>query len=175
MDKVFTFRVLIDYEKDVFRDIQILSSQTFEDFHNAIQQAYNFDNKQMAAFYLSNDNWDKGDEIAMELMFENDTTSLMKDTVIASKIDEVGQKLVYVFDFMLMWCFFVELVKISPIDKKTKYPTCVHQFGIAPNQYEKELNFDDMSLNLEEDLNFDEDDEENDDIFKDFDDFDEYR
>ena len=43
MEKIFVFRVLIDYEKDVFRDIHIKSSQTFSEFHKAIQNAFDFE------------------------------------------------------------------------------------------------------------------------------------
>ena len=55
MEKVYVFRVLIDYEKDVFRDIQIKSTQTFTEFHQAIQEAFDFDGEQMSSFYLSNE------------------------------------------------------------------------------------------------------------------------
>ena len=113
MEKIFVFRVLIDYEKDVFRDIHIKSSQTFSEFHKAIQNAFDFDGQQMASFYMSNEDWDKGEEIAMEHISENQSNPLMHETNLEQMVEDVGQKLVYVSDFLLMWCFFIELVKIE--------------------------------------------------------------
>ena len=65
MSQTIRLRVLIDTEGDtnVFRDIDMLSNATFEDLHLAIQNAFNFDNSQMASFYESDDTWERGDEI----------------------------------------------------------------------------------------------------------------
>lgn len=169
MAKVYTFRVLIDYEKDVFRDIQMLETNTFTDFHNLIQEAFKFDGSQMASFYLSNENWDKGEEIAMEHIIDNDPAPLMHNTSITDKVSETGEKLVYVFDFLLMWCFFVEVVKIETVSDIDKFPAISHYYGEAPDQYSKEVSIDDNLFDL------DEDDAElggDNDIFEGFDDFD---
>ena len=37
----------------------------FESFFNAIIRAYDFQGDQMASFYISNENWDKGEEISL--------------------------------------------------------------------------------------------------------------
>ena len=64
--RIYNFRVLIESgEEDVIREIEISEDQTFEDFHDAIKKAFNFSGKQMASFYISNDEWEKGLEIAL--------------------------------------------------------------------------------------------------------------
>ena len=69
MQQVVQLRVLVDYEKDVFRDIEIRSDDTFMTLHEMIQQSFGFDNSQMASFYVSNADWEKGQEITlMEVM-----------------------------------------------------------------------------------------------------------
>ncbi len=139
--KVYRFRVLIDHEDDVFRDIDMLGDHSFEDFHYAIQESYEFDKMQMASFYMSNDNWDKGEEIALMDMSEDfgpEKLLTMEDTLIGDKLEKVGDKIVYVYDFMLMWCFFVELIAIRESEEGEEFPILVNEFGNAPDQYDKE-------------------------------------
>ncbi len=70
---IYKFRVLIEGEKQVFRDIEIKSDQNFEEFHQSILKAFDFDNEQMASFYLSDYDWNKGQEISLF-----DMSSLMR-------------------------------------------------------------------------------------------------
>ena len=56
------FRVLLDSkdQEKVFRDILISDSDNFESFYKAIISSFRFEGDQMASFYMSNDDWDKG-------------------------------------------------------------------------------------------------------------------
>ena len=63
--KTYVFRVVADIEEDVFRDIEILGSQNFEDLHDMIIESFDFTGDQMASFYMSDENWDKGEEIGL--------------------------------------------------------------------------------------------------------------
>ena len=67
---VYKFRVIVDTEEDVFRDIEIDTSSTFEQLHQSILQAFDFPEGEMASFYMSNDTWDKGTEISLMDMGE---------------------------------------------------------------------------------------------------------
>ena len=62
---IYRFRIILDTDEDVFRDLEIRSSATLEDFHNAINQAFGFDGSEMASFYTSNDLWEEGEEISL--------------------------------------------------------------------------------------------------------------
>ena len=62
---VYKFRVILDAEEDVFRDIAILESDTLEDLHNAIVNAFGFDGLEVASFYTCDDTWNQEDEIPM--------------------------------------------------------------------------------------------------------------
>ena len=61
------FRVLLDSkdQEKVFRDILISDTDNFESFYKAIISAFRFEGDQMASFYISNDEWDKGHEISL--------------------------------------------------------------------------------------------------------------
>lgn len=182
MTKIIRFRVVLDYENDVFRDIEIDEKSNFAQLHDMVQEAFGFDNSQMASFYVSDEEWEKGQEIALFDMNEpshneSDQPILpMKDTPIGSIITEKGQKLLYVFDFMLMWCFFIDVVSVSKAKENMILPRIVQRFGEAPDQYSKSPEFDmdieemdpdeHMRLSLEDEI---------DDMFDDFDSGDENR
>jgi hypothetical protein len=169
---LYTFRILLDCEQDVFRDIQIQGSQNFIELHKTIQNAFGFDNSQISSFYLSDDDWSKGEEISMMDMAGEQgegASYSMTNTSIESLADTNGQKLIYVSDFLLMWCFFVELVKISEPVKGFKYPNIELSIGDAPEQYSK-----DGDIEFETDAVNEKTDGEQD-IFDDFNDFDDYQ
>ena len=48
---VYKFRVILDSEEDVFRDIAIFAEDTLEDLHNAIFNSFGFDGMDVASFY----------------------------------------------------------------------------------------------------------------------------
>jgi hypothetical protein len=146
---VYRFRVSWEENEDVFRDIEIKSGQTFEDFHITIQEAFKFDNKHAASFFVSDDYWRKNQEITLrkeDLPLEPedikagvDPKKLMAETKIAKFIDQPHQRFVYVFDPNVQWSFLIEMLKIAEDNPKTKYPAIVKSFGTAPKQY-KQIN-----------------------------------
>lgn len=169
MTKAVKARIVLDYEQDVFRDILLPLNATFEDFHKEVLTSFKFPNNQMASFYLSNENWDKGDEIPLFDMNEEfgpKALSTMSDVKLFEKITEPGARLVYVYDFFLMWCFFVEIIEI--LETPETLPKLVTEFGVAPNPNDKEP---DLHFEVEggSDLGFDEN-EDHDDVFGDFED-----
>ncbi|NJW55911.1 plasmid pRiA4b ORF-3 family protein, partial [Salinimicrobium oceani] len=52
---LYRFRIILDAEEDVFRDIEIMADNTLEDLHNTILQSFGFDGTEMASFYISDD------------------------------------------------------------------------------------------------------------------------
>ena len=143
MKQAIRFRVLIDTneEKDVFRDIELTSDQTFEELHNYIQSIFEFDNSQMASFYESDNSWEHGDEISlmdMQMGKDKKEIRLMTTTLLSDVVKENGQKILYVFDFLLMWTFFIEVVNIGETEDGVSYPITTLSYGEAPDQYSKE-------------------------------------
>lgn len=142
---VYKFKLYIEDNEDIYREIEILSSQTFEDFHNAIQDAYKFDKKHAASFFVSDDYWRKDQEITLreeDLPLDKDEErkgvspkKLMAKVKIAKYIESPRQHFVYVFDPVAKWTFCIELMKILPENPKTTYPACVKTVGAAPKQY----------------------------------------
>ncbi len=157
------FRVIIDTEQDVFRDIEIKSDETFFQLHQAILNAFQFGDGEMASFYVSDENWEKGLEIPLMDMGESAVS--MDNTTIHDMASSLGDKLLYVYDFMRMWIFYVEVMEIKEGSITEGNHQVVLTFGDAPKQEDKEMEmmFDDLMV--EEDLNAQGEDEVEEDEF----------
>jgi len=133
---IFRFRVVLDNntKEDIFRDIEIRMSDTLEDLHNSITQSFGFDGSEMASFYLSDDEWNQGEEISLfDLSEGGSDIQLMSQTVISSVVSEERTKLIYVYDFMSMWTFMVELGEIVEEAQGTDYPNLLYVHGQVPS------------------------------------------
>lgn len=133
---IFKFRVIIDTENDVFRDIEIETDATFEELHRAILDGFDFEEGEMASFYMSNESWEKGLEIP--LMDMGDAMS-MSNTKLSDMLSKPSEKVLYVYDFLRMWIFYVELVEVKKDKPSTIYPRVALAYGDAPSQDSKEM------------------------------------
>ena len=155
---VLKFRVYWEEDESVYRDIAIKPNQTFLLFHQAILQAFEFDSKHKATFFRSNDNWQRGREIILELDNQPRKAEplLMADTMIAAAVKDPNQKFIYLYDFAKNWSFLVELIGVSKDENsKITYPACVRKEGLAPSQYGTKGLVGDKLVEMEEkyDLN----------------------
>ncbi|WP_066220681.1 IS1096 element passenger TnpR family protein [Formosa haliotis] len=133
---IFRFRVILDNdtEEDVFRDLEIRRTDTLEDLHNSITQAFGFDGAEMASFYLSDDQWNQGEEFSLfDLSDGLDAVSLMNETALDGILSEQQTKLIYVYDFFNMWTFFVELAEIVDEVEGVDYPNLMFVHGQIPD------------------------------------------
>jgi len=135
---ILKFRIYFEDDDSIYRDVVIRHTQSFFELHEAILKAYEFDNKHKATFFRSNDHWQRGREISLEV-YEKDYKAvplLMKDTTVGSEIKNPGQKFIYNYDFNKNWSFMVELINVSKEENaKLSYPATVRTEGIAPSQY----------------------------------------
>ena len=137
---LFKFRVIMDTELDVFRDIEIETESNFDSLHKALLDAFDFEQGEMASFYLSDEEWSKGLEISLMDMGGVDEDSLsMSTTILSDMVMKPGDKILYVYDFMRMWIFYIELVEVKKDKPSTIYPRVALAFGDAPSQDSKEF------------------------------------
>jgi len=114
---IYRFRVILDAKEDVFRDIEINSENTLEEFHNSITQAFGFEGNEMASFYVSNEQWEQGEEIALFDLSEGmDSIRIMNETSLDDVTHKEQPRLIYVYDFLSMWTFLVELADVADAD-----------------------------------------------------------
>ena len=151
---IYRFRIILDTHEDVFRDIEIEANATLEDFHNAITQSFGFDGLEMASFYTSNDLWEEGEEISLfDVSDEPGGVRIMGETYLEDVVDEEKTRLLYVYDFLNMWTFMVELADIAEREESQMYPNLMFAHGEIPEEApEKEF----ISEEIESEDDFDE-------------------
>jgi hypothetical protein len=169
---IIKYRLISGENEDFVRDIEIYSDSTFFDLHMSIQAACNYDPNLITTFFLSNDNWDKVQEIILEKIDEESQKDLMlmSETRLDIFAPEIGQRYIYIFDFFSVRSFFIEIVNIREAvkeDLKLEFPICTLSKSKAPEQiFVDDINDEDF---LDEFNDFDEDSDE-----YDFDNIDEY-
>lgn len=120
----FKFRVLLDSidNTEVFRDILISEDLNFEEFYNIIIESFGLSDDQMASFFVSNKEWDKGEEISLldmsfESSFQEEEAPLeMSKLLVKDRIEDDAQRYILIHDFLSMWIFLVELREITTGD-----------------------------------------------------------
>lgn len=157
---IYKFRAILDAEEDVFRDIAIQEDNTLEDLHNAIVNAFGFDGMEVASFYTCDDQWNQEEEIPM---FDSGDVpgemKIMSDYPLNQLLGADQTKIIYVYDFINMWTFLVELAAIEEQESSETYPALLFSHGELPNtapEKEFEAENEDFYSEFEDDL--DEDD-----------------
>jgi hypothetical protein len=171
----YKIRVILNAKTDVIRDIAIEQSETLEDLHNAITNAFGFSGHEMASFYEADNEWNQGEEFPLFDMSEesNDDNTMMSEVLLENVLTKANEKLIYVYDFFNMWSFYVELIETDFDAVDFSFPSLVFSLGAIPKNapdlvFEKDTKKSKKSAEDFED--FDDDDFDDDDL----DDFDEY-
>ncbi len=132
---VYRFRILTEENEDFLLDIDVKASQNFLDFHNAIKSFCNITSNELASFYLCDDSWRKKTEIMLlDMNDENDPENsksvlLMEKARLNEVIINPHQKFMYVYDFMKMHTFYVELMQIKDASSSIEYPALIRKEG----------------------------------------------
>ena len=146
---IYKIRIILDADEDIFRDIEIDAVDSLEELHNAITQAFGFLGNEMASFYTCDENWIQDEEIALFDMSENGSdVRLMNETFLEDQLTRDNPKLIYVYDFLSMWTFFVELADIVDKEDGRAYPNLLFSFGEVPDSPpEKNFQSDGLDIN----------------------------
>ncbi len=151
---ILKFRIYLEEDESIYRDIVIKHTQNFMELHHTILKSWEFDSKHQATFYRSNDNWVRGREISFAKYDDHAYAAeplLMENTTIGSEIRETNQKFIYVYDFVKNYTFLVELINVSKEENpKITYPSCVRVEGIGPSQYGTKGMLGDKFTDIEE-------------------------
>lgn len=133
---VYKFKLVSDEVSNFSREIEIDSNSTFLQLRNAILECVNYSKDDIDSFYLCDDQWQREEEITLEDMGSSSDQDiwLMEDTPLNELIEEDGQKLVFVFDYMTERSFFMEM-KESVLGKTLSEPICTVKRGKAPAQF----------------------------------------
>lgn len=139
---LFRFLILSDEVDDFKREIKIDSEATFLDLQNTILDSVGYTKDQMTSFFICDEDWSKKTEITL---VEMDTSSevdnyIMEDTRLEELLEDEGQKMLFVFDYMTERAFFMELREIVP-GQDLSEPICSKTIGVPPAQT---ISFDEL-------------------------------
>lgn len=165
---IYRFRIILDNDEDVFRDIEIENTATLEDFHNVINNSFGFAGQEMASFYTTNEFWEQGTEIPLFDMKEKEGESrVMDDILLKDIVHEDETRLIYIYDFLNMYTFIIELADIAEYESGMIYPNVMFSQGEIPEEspedefLTEEPDFDDEDDDYEEDYGLDPEDYDN--------------
>lgn len=155
------FKVSWSEDDSTFRDIEILSGQSYFDLHTIIKKELQLPADMEASFYVSDDVWKRGRQISstVEKNLRDAVALSMKKTPIGALIVDPHQKFVYECEHVKGWIFYLDLITLLPEPIKTEiYPRLVKSEGISPSQLGIVPLVKDAVMEVEEryDLNSDE-------------------
>lgn len=129
-------------DKAFLRDYEVDSTQTFLHFHKVIQENLGYDPNQLASFFLADENWNKGLELTLIDMENDDGPAAipMNSVRICDVLRTKKERLLYVYDLFTDNYFFFELMDIFKPIIGVEYPICSALVGDPPAQFDIEGN-----------------------------------
>lgn len=169
-------RVLLDSEKkeDIYRDIKISPTASFQNLADAILKAFDFDGNEAASFVrvtrdwepMANEDYDSMSdsdlptmEIQQEMFVDDADSPHMGNTQLHQVLSKVGSNILFTYDLLKNWRFLLVVTEI--LDEESSAPVVIFEHGVAPKEDSKEIdfNFDNMAKN-ERSMAFDEDEDD---------------
>lgn len=153
---VYRFKLVSDEVSNFSREYEIDSNASFLQLRNAILDSVDYSKEDIDSFFLCDDDWERHEEITLADMgsSSDEDIFIMEDTPLNELIEEEGQKLVFVFDYLTNRCFYMEMKEFIP-GRSLSDPVCTLKQGKAPSQYVDLDEFDskiDQSLSSTLDL-----------------------
>ncbi len=144
---IFKFILFSDEVDEFLRGIDIDADASFLDLHDAVLSSVGYSNDQMTSFFLCDEDWEKQTEITQVDMgtASDEDSYVMADTKLEEFLNDEGQKLMFVFDYMNERSFYLELKSIQT-GKSLDKPVCSKSKGKAPKQLIDGLFLDDATL-----------------------------
>jgi len=127
---VYTFKVSL--HNGLWRKINLSHDHYLSDLHLAIQEAFDFDNDHLYAFYIGGKRKNGKAIYCAEVEEEGKTADEIN---IADLRLFRGQKIFYLFDFGDEWWFDIKLLKIDKESPLSPQPVIVGSEGESPEQY----------------------------------------
>lgn len=146
---IYKFRITTDEIEDFLRDIEILSTQTFEHLHYFIVETLEIKQSELASFFICDQKWRKKQEITLIDMGDEDTftddddedpslikhripRTVMQNAVLNQFIDDPHQLISYEYDYTNPVIFNIELIKTTQAIQGIDYPRCTQLVGKLP-------------------------------------------
>lgn len=131
---IYKFQIVSQESQNFRLEVALDEKHSFFEFHTIIQKSVGFESHQLASFFVSGEKWKKLVEISMlDLGINGGAFFIMQKTRVKDLLNEVGQQLLYTFDFLNDRSFFIELNGII-MEKNLIEPFVTLKQGDAPVQ-----------------------------------------
>ena len=131
----YNIRVILESKEDIIRNIEINSDCLLSELHYYLIECFDLNKNELASFYTTNNELEIIDEIPL-ISFE-DRGSNMQNTKLEVVLDEHNNNLIYVYDYMKMWRFLIEL---KSKEEDFDFKKCLSKIGKMPKEA-PEINF----------------------------------
>jgi hypothetical protein len=128
---IYKYKLTIEGNKNFVRECEIEDDSTLYDLHRYIQKELDFDDAQLAVFFISNRRWER---ILSIPVFDLGNGS-MDSVVIADLVNDEKNNLLYVFDMYNNRQLKIEFMFEVEKTQRTTYPRTVAGKGNPPNQF----------------------------------------
>ena len=146
----YLIRITLESKEDIIRQIEISSNEKLVDLHNYLIKIFDLDKQELASFFTVDNDLEIQQEIPLFSFEENNPK--MEDFKLENLLFEKNDKLIYLFDYMKMWRFLVELIDIRKGIAKKR---CTLEIGKIPKEAPEII----FSSDLDNDSRFEEDNE----------------
>jgi hypothetical protein len=130
-------RVILNVKTDVLRDIIIDSKVTLKEMSDIISESFGFDSTEISTFHHTNEDWELLEEIKIFKIDESDIS--MENSPISDFLQLNGDKIIFIYDFLNYWTFFIELFDLDEnVEDKFKFK-CINSIGTVPSEAPSEI------------------------------------
>jgi|TARA_B110000858_G_scaffold107165_1_gene122564 hypothetical protein len=154
----YSITIYLESKEDIIRKVEIDSQNSLLELHILIVDSFTLHKNELASFYTTNNDLELLEEISLFSFEENNKSLNMENTTIESVLDIKSNRLIYIYDYMLMWRFLVELTDNKGEIKKA---ACIKSIGEIPKEApeiifdksEKEESYEDSSYEEDSEYN----------------------
>ena len=157
----YSITIYLESNEDIIRKVEIDSQNSLLELHKLIIDSFKLHKNELASFYSTNHDLELLEEIPLIVFEENNKSSNMEDTTIENILDIQSNRLIYIYDYMLMWRFLVELTDNKGEIQKS---VCIKSVGEIPKEA-PEIIFDQSDKEESYEDSIDEDDSEYDELY----------
>ena len=126
------FRIILNVKEDVLRDIVIDSGTSLIEFSKIISTEFGFDSSEISTFHNTDDNWEQLDEI--KIFKIDDKDEIMDNIPISNFFISKNDKLIFIYDFLNYWTFFIELYEAGDFINDNSNYFVINSIGEVPKE-----------------------------------------
>jgi hypothetical protein len=126
------FRIILNVKNDVLRDIIVDSSISLIEFSNIISSEFGFDSSEISTIHHTDENWEQLEEI--KIFKIDDQDKIMDNVSISNFFIAKDDKLIFIYDFLNYWTFFVELYEVGEFNINDEKYLTINSIGEVPKE-----------------------------------------